>query len=74
MLLGLWGRLAAVAPIQPLAREPPYAACAAPKSKKKKKHKTTTTKIIGPIGGIAESAMGWVVSGHRFDPWPGPVG
>ena len=35
-LLWLWCRLAAVAPIRPLARELPYAICAALKSKKKK--------------------------------------
>ena len=36
-LLWLWHRLAAVAPIRPLAWESPYAAGAALKSKKKKK-------------------------------------
>ena len=36
-LLRLWCRLAAVAPIQPLAWEPPYAAGAALKSKNKQK-------------------------------------
>ena len=36
-LLWLWHRLAAAAPIQPLALEPAYAAGAALKSKKKKK-------------------------------------
>ena len=36
-LLWLWCRPAAVAPIRPLAWEPPYAASAAPKSQKKKK-------------------------------------
>jgi len=38
-LLWLWPWLAAVAPIGPLAWEPPYAAGAALKSKKKKKKK-----------------------------------
>ena len=33
----LWRRLAAVAPIRPLAWEPPYAVGAVPKSQKKKK-------------------------------------
>ena len=39
MLLWLWCSLAAVAPIQPLAWEPPYAICCecSPKIKKKKK-------------------------------------
>jgi len=36
-LLWLWHRLAAVAPIRPLAWEPPYAAGAALKRPKKKK-------------------------------------
>ena len=36
-LLWLWCRLAAAAPIQPLAREPPYAAGAALKKEKEKK-------------------------------------
>ena len=37
VLLWLWYRPAAVAPIKPLAWEPPYAVGAALKSKKKKK-------------------------------------
>ena len=37
MLLWLWCRPAAIAPIEPLAWEPPYAAGAALKSRKKKK-------------------------------------
>ena len=39
MLLWLWCRPAAVAPIRPLAREPPYAEGAALKRQKKKKKK-----------------------------------
>ena len=39
-LLWLWYRPAAVAPIQPLAWEPPYAVSAVLKSKKKKKRQT----------------------------------
>ena len=39
-LLWLWHRLEAVAPIRPLACEPPYAAGAALKRQKKKKKKT----------------------------------
>ena len=38
-LLWLWRRLAAIAPIQPPAWEPPYAAGEAIKRKKKKKRK-----------------------------------
>ena len=41
-LLGLWRRPAAVAPIQPLAWELPYAVGVALKSKKQKQNKTTT--------------------------------
>ena len=36
-LPGLWCRVAATAPIRPLAWEPPYAVGAAPKKKKEKK-------------------------------------
>ena len=36
-LLWLWCRLAAIAPIRPLACEPPYAMGAAPEKTKKKK-------------------------------------
>ena len=38
-LLWLWHRLAAIAPIQPLAWEPPYATGAAQEMEKKKKKK-----------------------------------
>ena len=38
-MLWLWYRLAAVAPIRPLAWEPLYAMDVAPKAKKKKKRK-----------------------------------
>ena len=48
-LLWLWCRLAAVAPIQPLAWESPYTAGAALKSKrKKKKQKKPKTKPKKP--------------------------
>ena len=43
-LLWLWCRLAATAPIQPLAWEPPYAMCAALKKKKTKKKKKKKVK------------------------------
>ena len=39
VLLWLWCRVAAIAPIQPLAWEPPYAAGAALEKDKKKKKK-----------------------------------
>ena len=55
VLLRLWCRLAAVAPIRPLAWEPPYAAGAALKKKKKKKAKimfvgrdTFVSKALSP--------------------------
>ena len=38
-LVLLWGRLAATAPIRPLAWEPPYAVGAVPEKTKKKKKK-----------------------------------
>ena len=43
-LLWLWCRLAAAAPIQPLAWEPPYAGGAAQEMAKKKKKKKKGTK------------------------------
>ena len=48
MLLWLWRRLAARAPIRPLTWEPPYARGAAPEKTKRpktnKKHKVNTIK------------------------------
>ena len=48
VLLRLWCRPAAVAPIRPLALEPPYTALAAPKrpKKEKKKEKEFTDYIL----------------------------
>ena len=43
-LLWLWGRLAVVAPIRPLAWEPPYTAGADLKSKKKNPKQTNNKK------------------------------
>ena len=40
MLLWLWGRPGATAPIQPLAWELPYATCVALKREKEKQNKT----------------------------------
>ena len=60
-LLWLWLRLAATAPIPPLAWEPPYAVGAALESKKKKKKFLITFKII---------ALNWVkisrINGKQF--------
>ena len=44
VLLWLWYRLAAAAPIRPLAWEPPYAVGAAQEMAKKKKDKKQTHK------------------------------
>ena len=46
VLLWLWQRLAAVAPIQPLAWEPPYAMGMALKKKKKKTIREVKEKMI----------------------------
>ena len=51
VLLWLWGRPAAVAPIRPLAWEPPYAAGMALKSKKKKWFKKGLDMIQERTGG-----------------------
>ena len=48
MWLWQWCWLAAIAPIQPLAWEPPYAMGIAPRSKKKKKKKKSFRTIPLP--------------------------
>ena len=63
-MLWLWRRLAAVALIGPLAREPPYAAGAALKGKKKKRgvpvmaqwltNPTRNHEVAGSIPGLAQ--------------------
>jgi len=60
-LLWLWHRLAATAPIRPLAWEPPCAAAAAQEIAKKNKNKkikvtnpTSTHEDMGSIPGLAE--------------------
>ena len=45
-LLWLWHRLAATAPIRPLAWEPPYAMGAALENTKKKKKKVTFLNVL----------------------------
>ena len=64
-LLWLWCRPAAVALIQPLAWEPPYAACVALKSQKKQKKnknkkKLTVTEIENkiPVNRVGEGGEG----------------
>ena len=52
MLLWLWCRPAAVAPIQPLTWEPPYATSAALKSKKKKKRERFKKQRSGAQPGL----------------------
>ena len=67
MLLWLWGRLAAGAPIRPLAWELPYAMGVAPKIKNKKKTRKTGNEghlhKIWDIPGVQSSP-----AGHRFGP------
>ena len=57
-LLWLWHRPVAIAPIRPLAWEPPYAAGAALEKDKKTKKKKKKKKE----------------KGSRIDPWPCSVG
>ena len=47
-LLCLWPRSAAVAPIQPLTLEFPYATDMAPKAKKKKEEKKKNLEMFNP--------------------------
>ena len=49
VLLKLWCRLAATAPISPLAWKPPYATSAALKSKSKKQNKTKQNTALCKI-------------------------
>ena len=56
-LLWLWCRLVAVAPIQPLAWEPPFAACAALKSKKKKKKISAAPSYLRSKGPLAATSL-----------------
>ena len=49
-LLWLWHRLAATAPIRPLAWEPPYAAGAALKSKKQTNKNVSQEFSYGAVG------------------------
>ena len=75
-LLRLWHRLAAVAPIRPLAWEPPYAAGAGLKRQKKKK-KTTIwlNRICGAPAALGRRFNSGQHSGLRSrlwlrsDPW-----
>ena len=52
VLLWLWCRPAAVAPIQPLAWEPPYATGTAPNRKKKKIVYKCGIRIVGTYTGL----------------------
>ena len=66
-LLWLWSRLAATAPIRPLAWEPPYAAGVALKSKEQKKpvvaqwlmNLTRNQEVVGSIPGLAQCLRIW---------------
>ena len=59
MLLWLWHRPAAVAPIGPLAWESPYATGVAPKSKNKQTNKKTqkTNREEGPALGVIRTVL-----------------
>ena len=57
MLLWLWCRLAATAPIRPLAWEPPYAAGAALKKAKRQKIKNMKYKSIELYDTIKEFSL-----------------
>ena len=59
-LLWLQYRLAATAPIQPLAWEPPYAAGAAPESKKRKKKKEKSSKKLFSFQRMCKNNVSWV--------------
>ena len=48
----MWGRLAAVAPIRPLAWKPPYAVDAALKRQNKKKKKKKKEQVSGTLKGL----------------------
>ena len=52
VLLWLWHRLAAIAPIGPLAWEPPYPAGVAPKTAKKEKEKRNTKCLNKLLSGV----------------------
>ena len=81
MLLWLWRRPAAAAPIRPLAWEPPYASGAAQEMAKRQKKKfklalwlKTSVKVefLMWCSGLriqhcCSCSIGWL----RFDPWPG---
>ena len=76
-VLWLWRRLVAIAPIGPLAWEPPYATGAALKKKKKKKKKRPREKqstALGPLRFLAEVlwtsclSRGSLFHGRRLQP------
>ena len=58
-LLWLWPRLAAVAPIQPLAWELPYASGAAPPPPPKKAKKKKTNKKLSEKSQTQAAFLGW---------------
>jgi len=72
-LLWLWRRLAATAPIGPLAWGPPYAAGAAIEKAKRQKQKTKTkTKKMQEFpGGLAVKDPVLSLLRPGFEPWPG---
>ena len=76
VLLWLWYRLAATAPIGPLAWQLPYASGVALKSKKKKRRRNPAIKHFESRvpAGIKGSVVSWELYGHRLDPQPRMVG
>ena len=77
VLLWLWRRLAATAPIRPLAWEPPCATGAAQemaektKKKKKKKKKKERNEYIHTCGFILVNLFTWLHLWHVEVPGPG---
>ena len=66
-LLSLWCRLAAVALIQLLAREPPYTSGVAPKDRKKtKKKKKREREVSIKLRGEAEDLVGQFLLSDGF--------
>ena len=69
-LLWLWRRLAAIALIQPLAWEPPYAVAAAQEMAKKDQKKKKRKRKKKEIKFYSSRALGSVILFNFF--WPGP--
>ena len=57
VLLWLWHKPAATAPIRPLAWEPPYAVGYGPGKRQKKKKKRERERSVGPFLSVKRSAI-----------------